>query len=588
MDSSENSSLTSRHPGMGVHLRIRSDGISDRQAYKDPWPEEKRPQAARQTAIQLIDKLLLDIEEDAQRKVLIRLRERLAQSDLTLQQLQAEVKKLSEVVEKVTAPANRIGTLLNLPTPKTAHIVVGGTEYYANIDPRLTPEKLKVGAQILVNEAYVVIETLGYDKGGPIMKISDLLPDGRIRVAQEAGLNAALLIPAATLKDLQLKVGDEVRTDSTRRVAVERVESAERRAHVLERIPKVTWEMIGGQKEAIEAIRNTVEQPLLHPELYRRFQYTQPKGFLLYGPPGCGKTLIGKATAASLTQRLREEGQEKVEGYFLHIKGPEILNMWLGESERMVRDIFSQARGKRDSGHLPFLFIDEAESILGTRRSMRSHNILSTLVPMFCAEMDGIASLKDMVIILASNRPDLIDPAVLRPGRIDRKIKVGRPNRSAAREIFAIYLDPNLPLDQGLVAQWGGKAPKAREALLDRTVNALFNTKAGNRMIEVRLRSSRSETLYRKDLVNGAIIAAIVDRAKEKAIKRAAAGESEGLRQEDLLHAMDAEYKEGEVLPPTDILEDWLMLLDHNPKNVVGISRVDRKTPPSLVRKPVI
>ncbi|MBN4054429.1 AAA family ATPase [Nitrospira defluvii] len=527
-------------------------------------------------------------EEDAQRKVLIRLREQVMHSDLLRQQQQSELKKLTEVVAKVTAPANRIGTLLSLPTEETAHIVVGGSEFYANVDPRLTSKKLEIGIQILVNEAYVVIETLGYDTGGSIMKISDLLPDGRIRVSQETGLNSALLIRASSLKEVKLKVGDEVRTDSSRRVAVEQVEASNRRNHFLVDVPKVTWDEIGGQKDAIEAIRNTLEHPLLYPDLYKRFKFSQPKGFLLYGPPGCGKTLIGKATAASLVHQLQEQKQEKVEEYFLHVKGPEILNMWLGESERMVRDIFSQAREKRESGYLPFVFIDEAESILGTRRSTRSANILSTLVPMFCAEMDGIESLNDMVIILASNRPDLIDPAILRPGRIDRKIKIGRPDREASREILSIYLDPELPLDKTLVSKHGGDRNKARETLLDEVSDALFDTAEDKRILEVRLRSSRRETLYRKDLVTGAIIASVVERAKEKALKRAITDKDEGISRADLLKALTEEFEESKILPPTDIVEDWLKLLDHDPENVIGISLFNEKKPKHWPRKTVI
>ncbi len=566
----------------------RSLNISDHTVYPESTEEEQPGPSERQSALQLIDTLLLDVVEDAPRKVLVALRERVMQTDLSLLQQQSELKKLTEVVEKVTAPANRIGTLLSLPTAETAHIVVGGAEYYANIDPRLKNEQLEIGVQILVNEAFVVIETLDYDKSGAVMKISDLLPDGRIRVGQETGLNATLLIPAAVLADVKLKVGDEVRTDSSHRVAVERVDPAQKKNYFLKETPKVSWNNIGGQKEAIEAIRDTLEHPLLHPELYARFKYSQPKGFLLYGPPGCGKTLIGKATAASLAHRLQEEKKEKVEEYFLHVKGPEILNMWVGESERMVRDIFAQAREKRDSGYLPFVFIDEAESILGTRHSSRSSNILSTLVPMFCAEMDGVASLKEMVIILASNRPDLIDPAILRPGRIDRKIKVGRPDKDAAREIFSIYFDPELPLAKNLLNEAEGDQAKARTRLIDTAVEALFHPGAENRMIEVRLRSSRREILSRKDLLNGAIIASIVERAKEKAIKRAIAGLAEGITTEDLLDAMSEEYKEGEILPPTNILEDWLTLIDHDPKNVVDISLLHEKKQNHWPRKSVI
>ncbi|NOY83927.1 MAG: AAA family ATPase [Nitrospirae bacterium] len=562
--------------------------ISDQNPFNASDDASASRASAQQTVLQLIDLLLLEVVEEGPRLVLGRLREQVLSADLQAQATTTELKKLTEVVKKVTSPANRIGTLLSLPTKTTAHIVVGGAEYYANIDPRLEESELEVGMQILVNEAFTVLKTLDYDKSGALMKISDLLSDGRIRVAQETGANSTLLIRAAMLKDEKLKVGDEVRTDASHRVAVERVEASQKKNYFLEESPTTTWDDIGGQKEAIKSIRDTLEQPLLYPELYQRFQYSQPKGFLLYGPPGCGKTLIGKATAAGIVKQLQKEKKEKVEEYFLHIKGPEILNMWLGESERMVRDIFAQAREKANSGYLPVVFIDEAESILGTRRSSRTQNILSTLVPMFCAEMDGVASLKEMVIILASNRPDLIDPAILRPGRIDRKIKVGRPDKASTRDIFAIYLSEKLPIAQDLVDEAQGDLEKARQILIECCTEALFQDNAENKMIEVRLRSNRREILYRKDLVNGAIIASIVERAKETAIKRAIAGEAEGLRKNDLLDALSAEYKEGEILPPTGILEDWLTLIDHDPKNVVGISLLNEEKRSNGIQKSII
>jgi proteasome-associated ATPase len=266
-------------------------------------------------------------------------------------------------------------------------------------------------------------------------------------------------------------------------------------------------------------------------------------------------------------------------GAFLHIKGPEILNMWLGESERMVRDLFAQARARRSEGALPFIFIDEAESILGTRRASRSFNISSTLVPMFCSEMDGIESLRDVVIILASNRPDLIDPAVLRPGRIDRKIKVGRPNRDSAASILNVYLTDDLPLERQWIDQHGGDRKKACADLIEHALSAIFSRNDENRLLSIRLRSGQNKVLYRGDLISGAILASIVQRAKEQAIDRViAAGGAEqgGMTLDDLVNSVHAEFLEGEMLPPDDAAEEWLKLLDHHPEQVVGVSSFRR------------
>jgi proteasome-associated ATPase len=312
----------------------------------------------------------------------------------------------------------------------------------------------------------------------------------------------------------------------------------------------------------------------LHVELFKKFQHATPKGFLLYGPPGCGKTLIGKATAYNLTKQLVEKTGTEMREYFMHVKGPEILNMWVGESERMVREIFATAREKRSEGFMPFLFIDEAESILGTRRASRHSNILSTLVPMFCSEMDGIDSLNDVVIILASNRADLIDPAILRPGRIDRKIKVNRPNREGARSIYRIYLTDDLPYD-GALAKEADNTGAAVDRLVERFVDWQFTRRDENKFLEVTLRSGRKEILYRSDLISGAIIASIVERAKAMAIKRAiATQQEEGIRETDLQLAFQAEYTENDIFPASDITEDWLKLIDYDPENVVKIAPV--------------
>jgi proteasome-associated ATPase len=279
---------------------------------------------------------------------------------------------------------------------------------------------------------------------------------------------------SADLAHSTLKSGDEVRVDSNYRMALEMLSSTKSQEHYLDTVPELPWEKVGGQEAALQAIKDAIELPLLHPDLFEKFHHATPKGFLLYGPPGCGKTLIGKATAYNLTRQLREKAGTEMREYFMHVKGPEILNMWVGESERMVREIFATAREKKSEGYMPFLFIDEAESILGTRRASRHSNILSTLVPMFCSEMDGIDSLHDVVIILASNRADLIDPAILRPGRIDRKVKVIRPDKEATREILRIYLDDRLPIDPDTLERYEGDHECARKELVDGLTDELW------------------------------------------------------------------------------------------------------------------
>lgn len=558
----------------------------------------KRPASTTADPLDLIEQCLASFpENDPRQQILYKLRHSVMLTAASQQQREAEFKKISEVVAKLTAPANRIGTLLDLPGEGLARIVVGGAEYYANVDPRVTAADLKIGAQILVNEAYAVIKTLGYDLNGPVLKLTEALPDGRLRFEQEMGRQSMILQRSSDLVGVELKAGDELRIDPGHRIAIEKLEDRKAKTHVLDEVPTVSWEQIGGQQEAISAIRKAIEYPLLHAETFQQFKFTQPKGFLLYGPPGCGKTLIGQAAAASLSKLVGESmaAGGKTEtlpaitgGAFLHIKGPEILNMWLGESERMVRDLFAKARARRREGALPFIFIDEAESILGTRRASRSFNISSTLVPMFCSEMDGIESLRDVVIILASNRPDLIDPAVLRPGRIDRKIKVSRPNRESAAEILKVYLTNELPLDQALVAERGGDKAKVFASLVDEVIDQIFKRTDENRLLSIRLRSGQNKVLYRGDLVSGAILSSIVQRAKEKAIDRMIqSGQSAGLIAQDLSDSVLAEFREGEMLPPDDAAEEWLKLLDHHPEQVVGVSsfRRGRQTEERLINQ---
>ena len=573
---------------------VSSKGVIPIQRPKDPNRQRKSVEDFLQDyqdmeytfqSLSLIDQLLVTVGEKDKRSraLLSQLRRQLQEDQITFQEARKTIMELEGALEKVTGPANRIGTYLGSPNEGIAYLSIGGSDYYTNVDPRLNIEDLKVGTRVLVNEAYAVVGDLGYSPSGPVGKVIDLLSDGRLRVGQEHGLQAVVLERSSDLKEASLKVGEDVRIDPSFKVALERLTTPETKDYYLEDIPELPWGKIGGQEEAIQAIKDTIEMPALHPELFRRFQYSTPKGFLLYGPPGCGKTLIGKATAYNLVRQLNELSGEGLKECFMHVKGPEILNMWLGESERIVREIFARAREKRKEGFLPVVFIDEAESVLGTRRAIRSHNISNTVVPMFCSEMDGIESLQDVILILASNRPDLIDPAILRPGRIDRKIKVKRPDKASSRDIFGIYLTPDLPVHPDVLGAHGGDAAAAVKEMLDRANDELFARREDTQFLEVTLRSGRRDILHRGDLASGAIVASIVQRAKESAIKRAIATREEGgISIDDLIDAVGTEYSENEIFPPTDNTEDWLKLLDYDPENVGKIMPI---RPESAARK---
>ena len=544
-------------------------------------PFDEEPQEP-QGLVGRIEKLVAQLEPGHPvRMELLELSAELREREEVMDDARETIEKLEAVVQKVTAPANRIGIFLtsfprfeNGRPTLLAQIVVGGQEYFCNVDPRVDMRALRRGTRVLVNEAFAIVGELGYDRAGPVVKVSELLGGDRLRVGSGIGEQNTIVYRSELLAKEKLKAGDEVRVDSGFRVALEAIARTKQNDYFLDKVPELPWEKVGGQRDAINAIREAIEGPLLHPDLYEKFHHSTPKGFLLYGPPGCGKTLIGKATAWNLTQQLRAKTGEDMKEFFMHIKGPEILNMWVGESERMVREIFTTAREKRRDGFLPFIFIDEAESILGTRRGGRFSSILSTLVPMFCTEMDGLESLHDAVIIIASNRADLIDPAILRPGRIDRKIKVARPTKEGAREIYSLYLTDDLPYDPALLALKGGSGGVV-EHLVGKVIETQFAQRDENRFLNITLRSGRKEVLYRGDLVSGAIIASIVERAKSLAIRRAlASGKDEGISENDLLVSLEAEYQENDIFPPTDITEDWLHLIDYDSENVVKVSPV--------------
>lgn len=531
-----------------------------------------REQLDRFSTLQLLDLIVSKLPPRSPAMLdLVYLRERIASMEETSDEAREAVEKLSAIVDKLRSPAFRVGTFIAPVQSDQAHVCAGGTDYVCRVDPAIPLESIQVGQRVLLNEAFAVVQSLGFDRNGPVVRVDELLSDGRLRIGQESGLMPLVIQRSALLSKEKLKPGIDVRLDVNQRVALEVVGGGKRVERSLETVTELPWSSIGGQNEAVQAIRDTIELPFLHRELFKRFEHHVPKGFLLYGPPGCGKTLLGKATAYNLRQQIKTQtGVDRPE-FFLHVKGPEILNMWVGESERQVRDLFAQCRERANDGALAFLFIDEAESILGTRHGGRFHSMVSTMVPMFCTEMDGLEPLQNVVVILASNRADLIDPAILRPGRIDRKIKVRRPDLPGARTIYEIYLRDSLPLAE------------PRQDLVQAAVDAHFARTEANQFLEVAYRSGRREVLYRGDLASGAIIEAIVERAKSFAIKRSIETRQEtALSRDDLVAAVFREYEENDLFPATDITEDWLKLTDFDPDNVIKLGPIRPRRPETV------
>jgi len=523
-----------------------------------------REQLEKLSTLQLVDLIASKLpQRHSSLMDLVYLRERIGEMEEMNDQARQALEKMDKAIEALRSPPLRIGTFLAPVDSQTGHVCIGGVDYVCKTDPAVPFSSLQVGQRVLCNAAFAVVRGLGFDRNGPIVRVDELLSDGRIRIGQEAGITNSVIQRSSLLAKEKLKPGMDIRLDVNQRVALEVIGVGKRIERLLETVAELPWSAIGGQDEAVRAIRDAIELPFLHRDLFKRFDHHVPKGFLLHGPPGCGKTLLGKATAYNLRQQVKSQSGVDRPEFFLHVKGPEILNMWVGESERQVRDLFAQCRERAKDGALAFLFIDEAESILGTRRAGRYHSILSTLVPMFCTEMDGIEPLQNVVVILASNRADLIDPAILRPGRIDRKIRVKRPDRPGAKAIYEIYLRDSLPLAE------------SKTALAEVITEEHFAHKPENEFLEVIYRSGRRDVLFRGDLASGAVIAAVVERAKSLAIKRSIETKAETqITREDLITALRREHEENDLFPASDLTEDWLKLTDFDPENVVKLGPV--------------
>lgn len=511
--------------------------------------------------------------------------------DQSAKDQEALLAQFEEAYQKLTQPANKIGVFVRFLDDGLVQILHGDQEFVATIDPSIDAESVQPGMRVKLNDAYAIVGFAPESTTGQIISVSAVMEDGRLRVSADPQGQQGRIIPRAHhLVEAAIKSGDEVLLDQSGKIAVEHLPKQATQNYFIEEIPETPWSSVGGQQEAIDLIQESIAQPLIYPELYKSFDKKPPKGILLYGPPGCGKTLLGKAIAYNLAKEYRERtGNQDAKECFLHISGPKILNMWLGETERMVREIFATAREQANEGRIVVIFLDEAESVLRTRSSGRWLNISNTVVPQFCAEMDGLVELENVVIVLTSNRPDYIDPAILRPERIDRKIRIKRPNQDAARQILGIYLHDSIPMDQEFAKLHDGPAC-ARKALIEATVARLWAKNKETEFLEILGRDGNSQTLYFGDLISGALLKSLVDRAKDFAIKRAIAEpkKKHGLAMDDMMLAIDAEFKENEIFPKSDSVEDWLKLLDFEPESVVSVRPVGQEKAKDRARKTVI
>ncbi len=521
--------------------------------------------------------------QDAPRRVRI-LEERLLESKNKLAQASSQNQKLTAVleetreqlallreeVEKLTSPPNPFGTLLRVNEDGTADVWTSGRKLRVNVEPTIEIKALEMGQEVLLNEAFNVIDARSFEVSGDVVIIKEVLGEDRLVVLGRGDEERVVEI-AAPLKNEFLRVGDHVRLESRTGLVYERLVRPEVEELVLEEVPDITYADIGGLAEQIEIIQDAVELPYVHKERFDDYNLAAPKGVLLYGPPGCGKTLIAKAVANSLASAVgRKEGNADIRSYFLNIKGPELLNKYVGETERQIRLIFQRAKEKSDEGVPVIVFFDEMDSLFRTRGTGVSSDVESTIVPQLLSELDGVETLKNVIVIGASNREDLLDPAILRPGRLDVKVKIERPNADAARQIFRIYLTEDLPMAAHEIESHGSVQAFIDYAV-ETVVQRMYDESDANRFLEVTYANGDREVLYFKDFSSGAMIENIVRRAKKDAIKREIAGDPTGLRMDDLLNAVVREFQEHEDLPNTTNPDDWARISGKKGERIVYV-----------------
>ena len=466
-------------------------------------------------------------------------------------------------VDKLAAPPSSYGTVLAAHPEGTVDVWTAGRKLKVNVAPSVEGASLRRGQEVLLNEALNVVAAGGTDPQGEVARLKDRLDESRVVVALRADEERVVEV-SAPLQGTPLQVGDLLRLDPRAGLVLERLPKAEVEDLVLEEVPHITYQDIGGLAAQIQQIRDAIELPVLYAEHFAAHKLTPPKGVLLYGPPGCGKTLIAKAVANALAQQLSEQTGTVSPAYFLNVKGPELLNKYVGETERKLREIFARAKEKASAGPPVVIFFDEMDSLFRTRGSGISSDVESTIVPQFLAELDGVEGLRNVIVIGASNRQDLIDPAVLRPGRFDVKIRIERPNREAAREIFGKYCTADLP--------WRPGEPP--EAAIEAACAEMFAADEAHRFLEVTYASGEKETLYFKDFVSGALIESVCTRAKKAAVKRLIATGVKGLTAADFVEAVKVEFRENEDLPNTTNPDDWAKIASRRSERIVHVRPV--------------
>ena len=490
----------------------------------------------------------------------------------TLRDAREQIVTLKAEVDRLGEPPSGFGTLIACHDDGTVDVMASGRKLRVALSPAIDAERLRPGMEVLLNESMNIIDALAYEETGEIVIFKEMLEDGERAVVLGHTDEERVVRVAQPLREMRIRAGDSLLCDVRSGYAFERIPKSEVEELVLEEVPDIRYQDIGGLGEQIDAIRDAVELPFMHPDLFAEHDLKPPKGILLYGPPGCGKTLIAKAVANSLAKKVAERtGREEGKSYFLNIKGPELLNKYVGETERHIRLVFQRAREKASEGMPVIVFFDEMDSLFRTRGTGVSSDVENTIVPQLLSEIDGVESLENVIVIGASNREDMIDPAILRPGRLDVKIKIERPDAEGARDIFSKYLVPTLPLHADDLAEHGGNAEEACRAMIQAAIERMYSETDENQFLEVTYANGDKEILYFKDFNSGAMIENIVARAKKCAIKDFLDTGEKGIRVQHVLTSCIDEFRENEDLPNTTNPDDWARISGKKGERIVFI-----------------